>query len=125
MRRHGRKWTAIVGVGGSTLTSEKLLSGSSSVGFVADVRIGRVPVYWRGGGQFDDRDCLYNFSCQQKRGVDCTRNGDLCSLGVRRKRSKQCCVKRFTPFEIEVPCRWSLDEEGKLRGSGPAVDKAT
>src|SRR5256885_10570417 len=27
MRRHGRKWTAIVGLGGSTLTSEKLLSG--------------------------------------------------------------------------------------------------
>jgi hypothetical protein len=44
--RGGRKYPA----------SKKLLSGSSPVGFAAEVRIGRVRVYWWGGGQFDDRD---------------------------------------------------------------------
>jgi hypothetical protein len=43
MGRHGRKGDSDRGEG-STLTSRKLLDGSSLVGFAADVKIGRVRV---------------------------------------------------------------------------------
>lgn len=64
--------------GGSALTSEKLLSGSSPVEVAADIRIGRVRVYWPGV----EASLTIVIVCTTRlvngeRGIDCTRNGDL------------------------------------------------